>query len=96
MAEGGKKTNRQRKQKLIYELEVKDKMRKIQINQQKQKEAEDKQRLNIGKNLFQQIMAGRKDLGEVPQNDSEAKTVSFGPDSNDNSKGATIKHTDSL
>lgn len=41
-------------------------------------------------------MAGRKDLGEVPQNDSEAKTVSFGPDSNDNSKGATIKHTDSL
>lgn len=52
MAEGGKKTNRQRKQKLIYELEVKDKMRKIQINQQKQKEAEDKQRLNIGKNLF--------------------------------------------
>ena len=50
------KIKHNRKQKLIYELEVNDKMRQIQKKQQKQREQKEKQNLNVGQNLFAKIM----------------------------------------
>ena len=48
-----------RKKHLLYEMELKEKMRNIKKNQVKQKKAEDQQRLKIGQNLFAQIMGGK-------------------------------------
>lgn len=41
-----------RKKQLVYELEVKDKMREIQTSKYKQQMQEEKKRLEVGKNLF--------------------------------------------
>lgn len=50
------KVKENRKKKLIYELEVNDKMRKIQKKQKMEKQVKEKQNLDVGKNLFAQIM----------------------------------------
>lgn len=44
-----------RKQKLLYELQVSDQMRKIQVAQQKQQQAEEEERRRIKENLLKQL-----------------------------------------
>lgn len=41
----------------MYELELKEKMRKIKKKEIKQKQAEEEKRMQIGKSIFNQIMA---------------------------------------
>ena len=49
-----KKVNR--KQKLIYDLEVDSKIRKIQKQQIREKAKQDKERIELGENILAQIL----------------------------------------